>query len=505
MSQYLKNLPDSTSVRPILGSTSQELFNELKKLNFAAKGLPEKMGGTWTWDTFQTWLKARRDIESMGNSKPSAVLASASSIAAVSMPFGSIPAVTTAEDRIRQAEERKNRKRQKDLEYSRERRNREKDECDDTQQKVEALQRIQAGLKEEESRLMLLLADARNHVDIHLYGKPSGRNDVASSSQVPESVGGAAIASSPERSHPRQASDGDNSKRKSQAKERSKKKPPRRSSSLRGSGAAEERTDNAGVAILPSEDSATIDSTQTGTRLGTLPSPSAAAARGGHPQDMFPQGPLQADRVQFGAPSLGLPFQSSNDHLLSMLLQQQRSQQAQGFASQLHHLEQLRLQEQTRGLMLSQLGAVPPGYGVPLYLSMPSHLQANDARMVGQDGSTLPAAGIASMPAPHPHRHEAADLAALRSMLERRLGTTNATSAPPATSATSASLGSQLQMLQLLNRQQQNAYPMHVLQSLPPQLVPNSLAYAASGSSNMDEAQDIEALLMQRYRASREG
>lgn len=496
MSQYLKNLPGSTSVHPILGTTSQELFSELKKLHFVAKGLPEKMGGTWTWDTFQTWLKARRDIESMGSFKPSAALASASSIPGTTLPFGSIPAVTTAEDRIRQAEERKNRKRQKDLEYSRERRNREKDEYDVMQQKVEALQQVQSDLKGEEARLTSLLAEARNQVDIHLYGKPAGRNDGASSSQVPASSEGTAIPELSNRSHPSQGRAVDNGKKRSAGKERAKKKSPRRSSSLHGSSATDERSDIAGATpALASGDSASISTSQAGTIAATVPPPPAVAARGGLSQDMFPLGSLQDDRAHLGVASMGFPLQS-NDQLISLLLQQQRNQQA---ASQLHQLEQLRLQEQTRGLMLSQLGGVPPGYGVPLFMSMPSHLHPNDSRTVGQDGPSLPTS--------HHHRNEAADLAALRSMLERRLGTnsTPVSSAPSATSTASSSLGSQLQMLHLLNRQQQNAYPIHVLQSLPPQLVPNSLSYAAPTTSNIGDAQDIEALLMQRYRASRDG
>jgi hypothetical protein len=512
MSQYLKNLPESTSVKPILGSTRQELFSELKKLNFVAKGLPEKVGGTWTWDTFQTWLKARRDIESMGSLKPPASLATASSAnaaaASAPMPFGSVPAVTTAEDRIRQAEERKNRKRQKDLEYSRERRNREKDEYDDMQQKVEALQRIQAGLKDEESRLTSLLAEARNQVDIHLYGKPSGRNDGASSSRKPAATDGAAIPSSSERSYLNQGSAGDNGKKKSSAKERSRKnKSPRRSSSLRGSSSApEERRDVAGEApVLPSGDSASNSTSQGHSSFATMPSPPAVAARTGVSQDMFPLGSMQDERAHLGVSSLGMPFQS-NEHLLSLLLQQQRSQQAQGYASQLHQLEQLRLQEQSRGLMLSQLGGVPNSFGVPVYLSLPPHLQRNDSRLVGQDGATSSAAAVSALAAQHFDRNnEGADLAALRSMLERRrgAGSTPLSSGPSATSTASASLGSQLQMLQLLSRQhQQNAYPVHVLQSLPPQLMQASLSYAAPGTSNVDEAQDIEALLMQRYRAS---
>lgn len=67
-------------------------------------------------------------------------------------------------DRDRLLQERRTRKRKKDLAYSRDRRRKEKDEMDGLQEQVKALSKVNDGLRREEARLAILLVNSQNEV-----------------------------------------------------------------------------------------------------------------------------------------------------------------------------------------------------------------------------------------------------------------------------------------------------------------------------------------------------
>lgn len=358
------------SIAHVLGSTSKELGEKLKKLHFTPKGIPEKIGGRWSWDNFETWLKARRDIEGMEDSKPPASETSTASQSRASLPPAhALPPITTAEDRIRMAEERRNRKRQKDLEYSRDRRVREKGECGTIQGQVDALQRTNLMLRAEESRLCNLLNTARVHVEIYLYGKPLSTPAGGALSTPPRSGQGAPGPSQelPLRMHSHPSLE--------VAPNHTPMPPPAGGlgTSRRSPEAASARETSA-VDLVPTGYERGMGVPIHTMSVGQL----EAAARGVPTLDLFSRYTIQPDRIHTVVPSYGMMAQFDDRHL-ALLIQRQQQHPHQPLN---HHplafqpalppfqqLDPLLRGNPSQGLVLSQLGALPPYVGVPIMLS----------------------------------------------------------------------------------------------------------------------------------------
>jgi hypothetical protein len=242
------------------------------------------------------------------------------------------------------------------LEYSRDRRVREKGEHGTIQEQVDALQKTNNTLKAEESRLSGLLNLARVHVEIHLYGRPLGASHNQPTLQVQRySASGTGQPPNPNLAPPPDGNDGGGSKSLT---------PPDVSA----------RESSAGGLFQPGYE-----------RVMGVPNhamPTAqwdSAARGAVPSlDLFSRGTIQAERIHTAVPSYGVPM-PFDESLLALLLQGQQHppqplnhhhhplafQQAFPAFQQLDPL--LRGGDFSRGLAFSQFGgAFPPGVAGPI-------------------------------------------------------------------------------------------------------------------------------------------
>jgi len=163
------------SMKNIFCDSPEEALNKLTKLGFAKDGLPEAVGGTWSYSHFHKWLKSMR---SSGPSKTSEAAVASSSrthhfrnISTVSesssesSPAKRGPPITL--DKLADVaceqliQDRKKRKRMMDAKYAQKRRKREKEEEDRLQSQCLELSKKNMDLAEEEKCLLRLLSEAK--------------------------------------------------------------------------------------------------------------------------------------------------------------------------------------------------------------------------------------------------------------------------------------------------------------------------------------------------------
>lgn len=127
-------------IQSVVEDTPQALCQVLVKEGLSASGIPCSSGGKWSFENFMAWLtnQFREDGQ---------------------VQLANEPAASAAVDPIFSVD-RKERKRQTDLEYSRKRRQRVKQEQEEAQTQYGAIVLKNKALKEETRRLESLLADA---------------------------------------------------------------------------------------------------------------------------------------------------------------------------------------------------------------------------------------------------------------------------------------------------------------------------------------------------------
>lgn len=138
----------------------QEILRKLHTDGIPQSALPSALGGSWCYETFDSWFELQRKGTSLElGCATSAVIESDEKIPAIDDSF-------VEASRVARAEERKERKRQLDVIYARKRREREKEDTDSLQEQCYRLNQANVALKEQGDNLERLLGEARRMVEV---------------------------------------------------------------------------------------------------------------------------------------------------------------------------------------------------------------------------------------------------------------------------------------------------------------------------------------------------
>jgi len=137
----------------------QEILRELEADGIPQSTLPKLLGGSWSYETFDTWFDLQRKGTNME-------LVCAAAVASEGEKMAAIDDSLVEASRFARAEERKERKRQLDVIYARKRREREKEDTESLQEQCYRLNQANVALKEQGEKLERLLGEARRMVEV---------------------------------------------------------------------------------------------------------------------------------------------------------------------------------------------------------------------------------------------------------------------------------------------------------------------------------------------------
>ena len=138
----------------------QEILRVLEADGIPQSTLPKLLGGSWTYETFDTWFDLQRKGTNME------LVCAAAAVSEVDEKMPAIDDSLVEASKFARAEERKERKRQLDVIYARKRREREKEDTEGLQEQCYRLNQANVALKEQGEKLERLLGEARRMVEV---------------------------------------------------------------------------------------------------------------------------------------------------------------------------------------------------------------------------------------------------------------------------------------------------------------------------------------------------
>lgn len=139
-----------------------EIIRVLEADGVPVTSVPMDLGGTWDYESFNTWF----DLQRKGTNLE---IVCASNVAQAEDEDEKMPAIDDSlveASRVARAEERKERKRQLDVIYARKRRERQKEDTDVLQEQCYRLNQENVNLKEQGEKLERFLGEAQRMVEV---------------------------------------------------------------------------------------------------------------------------------------------------------------------------------------------------------------------------------------------------------------------------------------------------------------------------------------------------